>query len=579
MTTSRVIVVSVLTGLLTGALGVYLLPAANTRSDTTSEGEKKPLYWVAPMDDSYRRDKPGKSPMGMDLVPVFEETGAASDAAGTVTISPAVENNLGVRTAAITKGSLNTEVHTVGYIQYDEDSLIHIHPRVEGWVETLHLKASGEPVEKGQPLYTLYSPQLVNAQEEYIIALRRNDQALISAARDRLSALQLPESQINAVASSRQVKQNVTFYAPQSGVVDVLQIREGFYVKPGTTVMSIGKLDEVWVEAEVFERDASLIQQGQKVTMTLDYLPGKTWQGKVDYVYPALNSQTRTLRVRLKFANTDNLLKPNMFANVTLYAEADEPTLNVPLSAVIRTGKQSRVVLALGDGKFRSVEVETGLTDGEQIAVVSGLTMDDRVVTSAQFLIDSESSKTSDFQRMTATDAPLSVWTEAQVKSAMPEHRMVTLTHAPVPEWDWPEMTMDFTVAGSVDMQAMANAQRLHAEITKKADNDFAITAIHIMTTKSASSDNTSQATVDGTINQLNRSTRIANISRGPIEKWNRPATTMDFVLADNIDMSLLAVGDAITFTFEAGERFTIIDVQPANSNEHHAMPHDGGVE
>ena len=222
-----------------------------TMDEPTGEGservvEKKPLYWVAPMDPNYRRDKPGKSPMGMELTPVYAEGGASSkDNPGTITISPDVVNNLGVRTAVAERRSMHTEITTVGYVQYDEDQLIHVHPRVEGWVEKLYVKAAGDPVEKGQPLYTLYSPQLVNAQEELVLAVNRDNTRLIAAAEIRLKALQIDKSLIDELKHKRVVKQTLTFYAPQSGVVDNLNIREGFFVKPGTTLMSVPRPDPI----------------------------------------------------------------------------------------------------------------------------------------------------------------------------------------------------------------------------------------------------------------------------------------------------------------------------------------------
>jgi len=238
--------------------------------------ENKPLYWVAPMDANYRRDKPGKSPMGMALVPVYEDGGSGADSGpGTIRVSPEVVNNLGVRTASAVLGSLQSHISTVGYVQYDEDKLVHIHPRVEGWIEKLYVKAAGDPVEKGQPLYEIYSPALVNAQEELLLALDRKNKRLILAAGERLKALQLPESAIASLKKAKEVKQNITFYAPQSGVIDNLNIREGFFAKPGTELMSIGKLDQVWVEAEVFERQAPEVSVGLPVTMSLAYLPGK----------------------------------------------------------------------------------------------------------------------------------------------------------------------------------------------------------------------------------------------------------------------------------------------------------------
>lgn len=380
-------------------------PTGGTHAPSATNSEKAPLYWVAPMDPNYTRDKPGKSPMGMDMIPVYADGGSDSDTGpGTIKISPEVVNNMGVRTALVERKALHSEIKTVGYVQYDEDQLVHIHPRVKGWIEKLYVKAAGDPVEKGQPLYEIYSPELVNAQEELVIALGRNNSRLIQAAEDRLRALKLPTKTIKNLKKTKKVKQTITMYAPQGGVVDNLNIREGFYVKPGTTLMSIGTLDQVWVEAEVFERQAFQVRQGLPVTMSLDYLPGKIWSGKVDYIYPSLNAKTRTVKVRLRFDNENEELKPNMFAQVIIHAESTDDSLLVPKEAIIRSGSFDRVVLALGGGRFKSVKVKIGRFDDEFAEILSGVTAGENIVVSAQFLLDSESSKTSDFKRMNHKD-------------------------------------------------------------------------------------------------------------------------------------------------------------------------------
>ncbi|SEA46308.1 efflux RND transporter periplasmic adaptor subunit [Microbulbifer marinus] len=387
------------------ALGVAIgisaaLLLRGDREEAATGGERKPLYWVAPMDPNYRRDKPGKSPMGMDLVPVYEEEQGESDSPGTVRISPEVVNNLGVRTAAVERGRFDAEIRTVGYVQYDEKQLVQINPRVEGWIEKLYVDAEGDPVNRGMPLYTIYSPELVNAQEELVLALKHNNRVLIDAARERLRALQLPRSAIDELIKTRKVRRTVTVYAPQSGVVDKLNVREGIFVKPGMAVMSIASLDEVWVIGEVFERQAALVNKGDPVTMRLDYLPGQSWTGTVDYIYPTLDEKTRTARIRARFGNPDHDLKPNMFAQLTIHARRGKETLLIPAEALIRTGGKPRVVLALGEGRFKSVNVQTGRIGEQQVEILAGLREGERIVTSAQFLIDSESSKTSDFMRM-----------------------------------------------------------------------------------------------------------------------------------------------------------------------------------
>lgn len=402
-----VALLSIITGVGIGALifksdmaGMDMNMDSKTITGDNMATEKEPLYWVAPMDASYRRDGPGKSLMGMDLIPVYEQSPSQEYGSGVVTISPAVVNNLGVRIATAKEGVLNTVIKTVGYVQYDGEQLKHIHPRVEGWVEKLYITAAGDPVSIDQPLYELYSPQLVNAQEEYLLALGRNNKSLISAAENRLHALQLSKTFIQQLKTNRQVQQTITFNAPQSGVVDQLNIREGFFVNPSTTLMSIGKLDQVWVEAEIFERQMALVKKGLPITMALDYLQGRQWHGEIDYVYPTLNPKTRTLRVRLRFENTDHSLKPNMFANVTIFAENSEKMLLVPRESIIRTGTHTTAVIALGEGQFKSVHVEIGASDDQFTAITQGLSAGDNVVVSAQFLLDSESSKNSDFKRM-----------------------------------------------------------------------------------------------------------------------------------------------------------------------------------
>ncbi|MFT5710173.1 MAG: Cu(I)/Ag(I) efflux system membrane fusion protein [Halioglobus sp.] len=370
-------------------------------SSSAAAGKPEPSYWVAPMDPDYKRDNPGKSPMGMDLIPVYAEgDGVAGAESGTIRISPDVVNNLGVRTAIARRMALPLKIKTVGYVKYDEDLLVHIHPRVQGWIERLYVKASGDPVTRGQALYELYSPELVNAQEEFVLALGRDNKRLIQASENRLRALQVPQTLIDQLQKTRKVQQAVTFFSPRSGVVDNLHIRQGFFVTPGQTMMSIGTLDQVWVEAEVFERQAFEVEVGFPVTMTLDFLPGKQWQGTVDYIYPTLDVRTRTLKIRLRFDNNNDELKPNMFAQVIIHRGNEQETLLVPLEAVIRTGSNDRVVLALGEGKFKSVAVKLGRMNEDSAEILEGLDEGTQIVTSAQFLLDSESSKTSDFKRM-----------------------------------------------------------------------------------------------------------------------------------------------------------------------------------
>jgi Cu(I)/Ag(I) efflux system membrane fusion protein len=470
------------------------------QATSATNDSDKPLYWVAPMDPNYRRDAAGKSPMGMDLVPVFAKgKNGDEDSPGTIEISPEVVNSLGVRTGKVVLDHLQPEIRTVGYLQYNQDSIVHIHPRVEGWVENSFVNTVGAPVEQGQRLYTLYSPALVNAQEELLFGLKRDDQRLIQAAEQRLLALQISDAVIRQLKRDRQVSQTVTFYAPASGVVEELNIREGLYVKPGMTLMSIANLDEIWIEAEVFERQASLVKVGLPVEVDLDFLPGDVRQGKVDYIYPSLNAQTRTLRVRVRLDNSDSALKPNMFAELRILASDQNERLLIPKEALIRGGQQNRVVLALGEGRFKSLAVKTGQSDNQRVEILDGLIEGEKIVTSAQFLLDSESSKSSDFTRIDATDGqqlekpavsqdaqkataeiPGKVWVEAIVNSVDINAMKLNAQHGPIPEWSWPLMQMDFKLTEWMNAGDIPTGQSLQLEITRTESGKYEVTDFYL---------------------------------------------------------------------------------------------------
>ncbi|ETI60463.1 efflux RND transporter periplasmic adaptor subunit [Marinomonas profundimaris] len=476
---------------------------------SNAKGEKTPLYWVAPMDPNYRRDKPGQSPMGMDLIPFYGAAQGSDNAGvGTVSISPEVVNNLGVRTGKVFEGMLKPDIRTVGYLAYNEDKIVHIHPRVEGWIEKSFIKSNGDSVEKGQPLFDLYSPTLVNAQEEFVFALARKDKRMINAGEERLKALQVPSDFIQTLRAKRKVSQTVRFFAPQSGVIDNLGIQDGFYIKPGTTLMSIADLSEVWLDAEVFERQAHRVAVGQTVDAVMDFLPGKTFTSNVDFIYPTLNAKNRTLRVRIRLDNSEQLLKPDMFAHVRI--ETTEPGQKrlIPKEALIRGGEQNRVVLALGEGRYKSIAVETGAFGDDYVEILDGLVLGDEVVTSAQFLLDSESSKSSDFKRMNVDShqTPMStsalstsalsvsdmsdndmseqaepepannVWVAARINRLDATTRMVNVNHEAISDWHWPKMTMDFVLADWLELDELPIGKNIQLEITRESSVKFIVT-------------------------------------------------------------------------------------------------------
>jgi len=363
--------------------------------------EKEILYWVAPMDPNYRRDEPGKSPMGMDLVPVYAGEGDGS----TVSIAPEVVQNLGVRTARSERSRLWRGIDTVGYVDYDESKVSHIHLRTEGWLERLYVESEGERVSRGQRLFDLYSPELVNAQEEYLQALKLGNRDLAQASRDRLSALGIPADQIAQLKKSRRVQQTVAIHAPQDGVVATLPVREGMFVKPEMRVMSLAELSTVWLLADVYERQADWVKVDQPAEVRLAYRPGEVWDGRVEYIYPSLDPKTRTLKVRLRFDNPDEALKPNMYASVRIFGGPREDIIVIPLEGLIRTGSAERVIIALGDGRFEAREVRAGIESGDWVEIVAGLDAGEEVVISGQFLIDSEASFRASMMRMSTPES------------------------------------------------------------------------------------------------------------------------------------------------------------------------------
>jgi Cu(I)/Ag(I) efflux system membrane fusion protein len=376
--------------------------------DTPLEHAAKHLdpKFVCPMHPQIIRDRPGSCPIcGMDLVPL--ELGAASAGTGEapeVRIAPEVVNSLGVRTASVDRGPLWRAIKTVGYVDYDESRLSHVHLRTEGWIERLHVRSEGERVRRGELLFELYSPSLVNAQEEYLQALEVENKSLIEASRERLIALGLRESQVNTLHRSRKVEQKVSISALQDGVVATLNVREGMYVKPATEVLSLADLSSVWLLAEVFEQQSEWVKVGQPADVRLSFLPGQQWEGRVEYIYPSLDPKTRTLKVRLRFDNPQERLKPNMYADVTLYGGPKQDVLYIPREGLIRTGTQQRVILSLGEGRFRAREVVAGMESGDLVEIASGLEEGDEVVISGQFLIDSEASLKASLMRMSTSN-------------------------------------------------------------------------------------------------------------------------------------------------------------------------------
>ncbi len=366
--------------------------------------ERKIKYWVSPMDPGYVRDKPGKAPCGMDLVPVYEEAG--EEAPGTIKISPATIQSMGVRTAKVEVRPLSRLTLAVGLVNFNERNLATITTKVNGWIDRLYVNATGDPVRKGQALLSLYSPDLVSSQEEYLLALRNlkamkaspvkelaeGARRLAEASRRRLEYFDIGAGQINTLEHTGQVKKNLTLASPVNGIVTKRMVTQGMYVQAGMPLLEVADLSTVWVDADIYPYELPWIKVGQPVTMSLDYLPGETFQGKIDYLYPYLKEATRTAKVRLRFPNPQLKLKPEMFAQVKIESPVVHNAVVVPADAVLDTGLKQHVFIALGQGRFEPREVKLGVLGNDGLReVLSGLKGGEDVVTSAQFMLDSES--------------------------------------------------------------------------------------------------------------------------------------------------------------------------------------------
>jgi Cu(I)/Ag(I) efflux system membrane fusion protein len=465
-------------------------PISMGQGTIKSAESKEPKYWVAPMDSNYRRDKPGKSPMGMDLVPVYAPESDANMDAGAVKVAAHVQNNLGVRLADVKTGQLSNTLSTLARIEIAEDQMRVVSPRIEGWLEKMHVNTTQQSVEKGQPLFEIYSPMLVAVQEEFLTALKAKSPLLIESARKRLQALRVSAALVQRLEKTRQVEQTVLFSAEQSGIVTSISKREGSYVTPGMPVMSIASLDPVWLVSEIYEGSIQGLIPGNAVTARM--LDGSTIDAKVDFIHPVLDEKTLTLQIRSVLPNANGLLKPNTFAEADIQLVAEPPVLLVPTEALIRLGDQDRVVLALDSTSFKSVAVEIGRIGDGFAEVKRGLRDGDRVVTSAQFLIDSESSKTSDFKRMdlmpdaifhgmhdamdkgkpnarTMQSSEL-IWVQATVKIVNTSTGTLTLTHDEIPEWNRPSMTMTMNVGPAVELAAVIVGEAYEIQFSESAD-------------------------------------------------------------------------------------------------------------
>ncbi len=378
-------------------------PTTKEDASHTRTKNKKIKYWVAPMDPTYIRNEPGKSPMGMDLVPVYEDDNQSSGSGSAVRVDPVMVQNMGVRTALISKGKVIRKVRTIGEVVVAEDQISVINLRYSGWIEKIWADQTGQSLKQGEKLFQIYSPQVVAAQEEYLLAAKNKgpNSSLAISAQKRLLQWDIPKKHINSVLKSNNGQLRLIVRSPRAGYILHKNVVLGNRINAGKNLYKIGNLDRIWIKAEVYEYDAPWIKIGQTAYMYLTFQPGRTWQGVVSYIYPTINHKSRTLSIRLEFDNPHLKLKPGMFTTIYIDAQEKNNVLTVPTEAIIHSGQRQIVFVSPQLGYYEPREITTGLVgDNRLTEVINGLDEGETAVISGQFLLDSESQLQEAIQKM-----------------------------------------------------------------------------------------------------------------------------------------------------------------------------------
>lgn len=507
-------------------LGVLLLLAVaaagywlGTRSTSagkemagTAKTERKVLYYRNPMGLPDTSPEPKKDSMGMDYIPVYEGEDKSSNQ---LSISTDKVQKLGVKSEAAAMRDLNSVLRVVGRIEVNERRTYTIAPKFEGWVERLYVNTTGQTVSKGQPLFDVYSPELVSAQREHtlakqgVAALKNADQearagmnALLESSRQRLQNWDISDQ----ATRSGTGQSRVTFRAPVTGVVLEKKAVQGMRFMPGEMLYQIADLASVWIIAEVNEQDIGRVKLGSEVQASLEAYPQDRFPGKVDFIYPTLNSMSRTVQVRIEMANPKGLLKPAMFANVLIDAGQRGKVLAVPSSAVIDSGKRQVVLVRLAEGRFEPRTVSLGQRSDDYVEVLSGVMAGEQVVTAANFLIDAESNIKAALSGLSGENAPAEMPMNAQSDLAeagghtghgqaeaqpkMVGHQVhgvldeintdgsVSITHEPVASLGWPGMTMDFKLSNASLLEGVKPDSMVNFEIVERAPGEWVITKL-----------------------------------------------------------------------------------------------------
>jgi multidrug efflux pump subunit AcrA (membrane-fusion protein) len=379
-----------------------LLSAACSKTPAVAKSEKKIKYYKSTMMLGEVSETPRKDSMGMEMVPVYE----GEEESSAITVDPVTIQEMGVRTAPVRKGPLRRVVRTVGTVEFNETALADVTTRFSGFIENLYVDSTGKQVSKGEPLFDIYSPDLYSAQNEYVLALKQGAAGLKASARQKLSLYEISEDQIAELEKTRQPQRTLSVRAPIDGIVVEKMAVQGQRAEAGMKLYRLADLAIVWVQSQIYEQDLAYIKLGQEAEVSLSYLPDRKFRGRVTYVYPTVDEKTRTARVRMEFHNPGLFLKPGMFATVAIRAEIDPSTLLVPDTAVLRSGEKNTVFVALEGGRFEPRSVTLGpRSENNAYQVLSGLQEGEQVVTSGQFMFDSESQLREAIQKMLSPNA------------------------------------------------------------------------------------------------------------------------------------------------------------------------------
>jgi len=480
-----------------GIAGHYLAQPKTEATTDSQPASKKLLYYRNPMGLPDTSPVPKKDPMGMDYIPVYAGEEAAMADSG-LQISAEKIQKMGVRVEAAKLQILDKTLRASGRVEIDESRTFTVTAKFEGYIERLHVNTTGQPVGRGQPLFEVYSPELVSAQREYAIAAQgvgKLSEAgieaqsamkqLADASLQRLKNWDISEEQIKALAHSGNTKRTLTFRSPVSGIVTEKKAVQGMRFMPGDVLFQIADTSAVWVQADVFEQDIAAVKSGQKAKIRINAYPGEVFEGRIAYVYPTLKVETRTVPVRIELANPQGRLKPAMFAEVEIPVAGAASVVTVPNSAVIDSGNRQVVIVQLGEGRFEPRPVRLGARGGEFVQVLDGVKEGEMVVSAANFLIDAESNLKAALGGMrkaadasTATSAVVGHQAVGVLHAINVAAGTVTIAHEPVASLKWPAMKMDFVVANAGLVSGIKQGEAVRFEFVERKPGEWVITSL-----------------------------------------------------------------------------------------------------